>query len=151
MTLILFFKCCYYLQILTDTNYIVANHTYFSLAKFTTLLKNMSSFQSQLTKKLVFSKKNKLVHKTVTLKFFKKFLYISFYRKMDIKSKSKNEVDLFLSKLSKRYASLFPGCTKTALSILTNLEKNLYFSDKNKSLFDCLKEDSTSSRGKFFL
>ena len=69
---------------------------------------------------------------------------------MDIKSKSKNEVDLFLSKLSKRYASLFPGCTKTAMSILTNLEKKLFFSDKSKSLFDCLKEGSTTSKGKFF-
>ena len=47
------------LQVLTDTNYIVANHSNYCLFG---LLKHMSSFESQLTKKLQFSKNNRFVH-----------------------------------------------------------------------------------------
>ena len=63
---------------------------------------------------------------------------------------SKDQFKMFLSKLSKRYAYLFPGYTKTAMSVLTNLEKKLFISGESKFLFDCLNEESRSSRGNYF-
>ena len=52
-------------QVLTDTNYIVANHSYYVDER---LVKNMTSVESQLTKRLQFTKNIRYVHSFSTNK-----------------------------------------------------------------------------------